>query len=542
MTRLLNKPSPIALLNRTDPLMKGLVCASALNEPGGVSRNLVSHGLLVGTPAAGGLATNLTSGHEPWYNGLGSGYTFVLWHSGITLGSWEALLAISDGTLAWQRYSTSNYFKCYHNGSGQTMSNFLLSEIVNPALLVCLWDGAQMRAYVDAVQVGSVAMAADPKTNSTSSTLTIGGSCTVHQFLVYDRALSTDEIQRLSREPLALFKEASAWPPVLVAGSVTHDLAGSIGVATQLSAAVKVTRCIAGATGDVSSLSAALRLDRAISGSCSAQANLAASLSTTGTVTLAGSVSAMSLASGSLTVTSSQPEATQPSEMDWLSEALFHGATASAFQLGTVLSGGWFWMRRDECMAVYRGPSMAQVDFDNVLCVVMRECRQIVLPDYLQHEPNTRYCYVVRCFNPSGHSERTLGAAVVIRFDAAGQLVEPMPNDLFGLRADPVADHKVRLAWFYCPLDHEAEPEVFRIYTDNGAGQIDFETPMASLLYEGRKLYCYRTQGLPDGLYRFAVVAERQGQADRVCLSSVRCPIRSRCPEGVTILDAEAIS
>ena len=250
----------------------------------------------------------------------------------------------------------------------------------------------------------------------------------------------------------------------------------------------------------------------------------------------------MSLVSGSLTVTSLQPEATQPSEMDWLSEALFHGATASAFQLGTVLSGGWFWMRPDACMAIYRGPSIAQVDFDNVLCVVPRECRQIVLPDSLEHEPGVSYCYVVRCFNPSGHSERTLAAAVVVRFDAEGQLVELMPNDVFGLSADPAADHKVRLAWIYCPLDQQEEPEVFRIYTDNGTGQIEFETPMASIPFEGRRFYCYQTQGLPDGLYRFAIVAERQGQTERASVSFDSCPIRSCCPEGMTILDVEAIS
>lgn len=541
MMCLLNQPSPIVLLNRTDPLMQGLLCASALNEPGGVSQNVLRHGLLIGTPAAGGLATDITSGHESWYNSLDSGYSFVLWHSGIALDAWESLFGIGDGTLSWQRYSSSEYFKNYHNGSGRAMPSFLLSEIADPGMLVCLWDGTQMRAYVDAVEAGTADMAVLPKTTSTTSTLTIGGSCTVYRLLVYDRALSPGEIQRLYREPLALFGEASRWPAVVAVGAVTHDLAGSIGATASLSASVKVTRRLGGCVDAVGSLASALHIDRAISGSCSAQATLAASLSTTGTVTLGGSISATSSASGSLTVTSSPPEVSWPSDMDWLDEALFHGATASAFQLGTVLSGGWFWMRHDACMAIYRGPSIAQVDFDNVLCVVPGECRRIVLPGSLEHEPNTAYCYVVRCFNTTGHSERTLGATVVVRFDAHGQLAEPTPNALFSLRADPVAGYKVRLAWFYCPLDQQAEPEVFRIYTDNGTGQIDFATPIASVPYEGRRFYCYRTQGLSDRWYRFAVGAETQDQAERASVSVVRCPIRSGYPEGVTVLSAEAI-
>ena len=541
MTLLLNKPAPVAALHRTDPLAKGMVCAAALNEPGGASRNLAGSGLLVGTPAAGGLATAITATHEPWYKNFGSGYTFCLWHSGMSLDAWGVLFSVGDGTIAWVQHSSYGWFKVYHNGSGVQISDFLVSEVADPGMLVCGWSGSQMRAYVNGSEVGDAALAMPPKTDSTTSTLSIGGSCTVYLFLAYDRMLTVTEIQRLCREPLALFEEAGCWPPVVAAGGTTHDLAGEVGSLIQLSATLKIARCFSGGIATSGSLTSTLRVGRAVSGVCTAQTNVTASLSTSGTMTFGGIVSATSSASAVLKVTPLASEVTLANEMDWLDAALFHGATASAFQFGTTLTGGWFWMRHEECMGIYRGVSLAQVDFSNVLCVVPHGTQQIVLPDYLDHAPDSGYCYVIRGFNICGHSERTLAAAVMVHFDADGQFVEPMPNGVFGLKADPVAGSRVRLAWFYSPLDQHVEPEVFRIYADNGTGQIDLDTPMAMMPYEGRRFYQCQTEPLSEGLYQFAVVAGRQDRAGRVFLSNVICPIQSHCPEGATVVAAEAI-
>jgi len=182
------------------------------------------------------------------------------------------------------------------------------------------------------------------------------------------------------------------------------------------------------------------------------------------------------------------------------------------------------------------------VDFDNILCLANGDTQEIALPDYLEHEPNTSYCYVVRRFNACGYSEQTVAAAVAVRLDEDGQLAAPAPNGVFGLKADLVTGHRIQLVWFYCPLDQQAEPEVFRIHTDNGVGQIDFETPIATVPYEGRKFYQYRTGALPDGLYRFSVATERDDQIGQVYLLPWSCPIRSHDLEGVTVLTAEAIS
>jgi hypothetical protein len=283
-------------------------------------------------------------------------------------------------------------------------------------------------------------------------------------------------------------------------------------------------------------------MERAVAGVSVIQTNLAAALSTSGTVSLAGGASAVSGASAALAVTSSQSETAMTSELDWLDEALFFGATASAFQLGTVLSGGWFWMRQAECVAIYRGPSPARVDFDNVLAVTKRGSQQIVLPDFLTHDPNARYCYVARSFNVCGYSEQTMSAAAIVCFDAEGRLVPPAPNGVFGLRAELLSGSKIQLVWSYCPIDQQAEPDIFQVYTDGGAGQVDFETPLASLPYAGCRFYRCITDSLSEGVYRFAVAAVSRGRVVQGAPSFVCCPVGRCCPESVTILAAEVMS
>ena len=309
MMYLPNRPIPAALLDRADPLARGLVCATMMNEPGGASGNLANAGLLIGTPAAGGLATNVTGIHQPWHNRFGSGYTLALWHSGITLSIYGALFYLGDNTLHWQRDGLNGYLRVSHNGVTQSMSDLLTSDIADPGLLVCLWDGNQLHAYIDGLEVGSAAMTTAPKTISATSALTIGGACTVHQFLAYDRALSATEIKRLYADSGAPFVEANLWPAVLVAPAVTHDLRGSVRASTQLSATLRAARRIAGSSEVTTSTASVLRVIKCVLGSSAASVELGASLSVNGVLVLTGSLTASSSASGVLSLTSRVPNA-----------------------------------------------------------------------------------------------------------------------------------------------------------------------------------------------------------------------------------------
>lgn len=220
-------------------------------------------------------------------------------------------------------------------------------------------------------------------------------------------------------------------------------------------------------------------------------------------VPLAGSASSQSAASATLRSTQSSPQ----TQLPWLRDALFSGMSAGAFRLGTTLSLGWFWSRVTGCSALYRGPSLEEVDFDNALTVTERNACEISPPAYIAHDGGSACVYLVRRFNECGYQERTLAASVRVRLDSDGELEAPRPNKVFILRAEQVEGGGVRLAWFYCPLDQGSEPARFNVYYDGGTGRIDFENALATIPYQGRKYYSYVTAPLAAGRYTFAVSA-----------------------------------
>jgi len=229
-----------------------------------------------------------------------------------------------------------------------------------------------------------------------------------------------------------------------------------------------------------------------------------------------------------------------PVERQWLVEALFDGMTANAFKLSTVLTGGWFWMRRSGCSALYRGPGMEQIDFANILAVAEQDAGSISPPDYIPHHNPSTYFYVVRRFNNCGYQERTLAAAVKVAIDANGNLVEPQPNNIFACRVDQVDGNKIQLIWFYCPLEQKSQPVYFKIYYDSGLGQIDYENPIATISYQGRKFYSYQSVALATGRYLFAIRAEDAAGIENNSLAQLGIQISTQSPDAIEILNAEA--
>ena len=228
-------------------------------------------------------------------------------------------------------------------------------------------------------------------------------------------------------------------------------------------------------------------------------------------------------------------------EITFLKEALFSGMTANAFKLGTVLTLGWFWPRVDGCSVLYRGGSVATIDFDNILDVAALEAGQISPPSYVAHSNNSTQFYLVRKVNGCGYLERTLKAAVKITIDAQGNLAVPEPNSIFDATITQTDADKAKIVWYYCPLDQNSEPTCFNIYYDSGTGQIDYENPIATINYAGRKFYSYTTDSLDADEYIFAVKAQ---DADGVEDSSLGCSeiqINPLTPDAIEILSTSVI-
>ena len=255
------------------------------------------------------------------------------------------------------------------------------------------------------------------------------------------------------------------------------------------------------------------------------------------TISLAGSISSTSAASAHPESVISSPAIKQ----GWLTDALFNGMAANAFKLSTTLYLGWFWARVAGCSILYRGSGMEQIDFSNILAVAENDADEILPPAYLQHQSNSTHFYILRRFNRCGDQELTLAAAARVSFDAGGELAKPQPNRIFASRGEQADANKVRLVWFYCPLEQESPPVRFNVYSDNRTGQIDFENPIAVIDYRGPKFYSYLSDILEPGRYRFTIRAEDAAGTENGSSSHLTIELAGAGPDAIEILQAQTV-
>ena len=258
---------------------------------------------------------------------------------------------------------------------------------------------------------------------------------------------------------------------------------------------------------------------------------------TTATVSLAGYVSAISAGSAALTLISYEPHV----ELNWLRDALFNGMTSNAFKLGITLSLGWFWIRITGCSVLYRGPGIGEIDFDTVLAVVETNACEISPPDYLPHENSSTYFYLIRQYNHCGYQEHTLSASAKVSLDTDRDLDKPKPNKIFAARAEQIDTDKVRLTWFYCPLEQDSNPACFNIYYDSRTGQIDYENPLAVIRYKGQKFYSYESGQLEPGRYLFAIRTKNADGNENSSSACIVIELSAKEPDEINILQAKTI-
>ncbi|MHC4156504.1 MAG: hypothetical protein ACYST6_16520 [Planctomycetota bacterium] len=228
-------------------------------------------------------------------------------------------------------------------------------------------------------------------------------------------------------------------------------------------------------------------------------------------------------------------------ETQFLRDALFTGMTANAFKLGTASTLGWFWPRVAGCSVLYRGERMDEINFGNVLAVADLGSVQISPPSYLQHGADSTCFYVVRRVNYCGYLEHTLLAALKVLIDTEGDLAQPRPNGILDVKADQVDGSRIRLVWFYCPLYQELPPALFKVYFDNGTGQIDYEDAIASVSCIGQRYYCFETELLNPGDYLFCVRAEDTAGEEGSSSALMKVQLDTTSPGTMDILSVEVI-
>jgi hypothetical protein len=226
-------------------------------------------------------------------------------------------------------------------------------------------------------------------------------------------------------------------------------------------------------------------------------------------------------------------------EMLWQKDALFAGMTTDAFKLGTVLSLGWFWMRRAGCCALFRAADMETINSANILLVAEQNMQTVSPPNYLPHSSDSTYFYLVRNYNIFGRQERTLLAAAKVKIDSDGELAPPQPNKIFAWAAKQVNGNKVQLAWFYCVLEQKSQPIRFKIYSDNGTGQIDYENPLTTIAYKGRRFYSYQCDASGQAANLFAIRAENATGIQDNSLAIISIQICTQVPDPADIISIQ---
>ncbi len=222
-------------------------------------------------------------------------------------------------------------------------------------------------------------------------------------------------------------------------------------------------------------------------------------------------------------------------------DSLFEGDSANGVKLCMGLTGGDFWAKLAGCQNLHRGASGYDIDFDAILASREIDKVSITVPSFAGHQADSSYVYVLRRTNGCGDEEWTFAAAVKVGFDANGDLVSPTCNDVFSLTVEQIKGPRVRLVWYYCPLDEGVACDNFNIYWDNGTGLIDYETELGSIDYTGPRYYGFETGVLSEDKYQFCVRGVMKNGQENGDLGKVRIQIRDALPAAVEVLKAQTI-
>ncbi len=190
--------------------------------------------------------------------------------------------------------------------------------------------------------------------------------------------------------------------------------------------------------------------------------------------------------------------------------ALFAGQTREGFLLSTALTLGWFWSRRKITTVLFRKASIQSPDSGDAITVANEDADMIATPEWIEHAHRTSYVYLIRRFSRTGRLEKTTHASAKTFFNQQGDLTEPVPNRIFAVTAHIEKPNTVSLLWFYSPLDQKTKPTGFNIYSNEGTGDINFQEPVISVLYKGRKFYKTQRTVEPGKKVRLAVTAKTQ--------------------------------
>ncbi len=557
------KPIRGVQLNRTHPLTKALIGCWLFNEGSGdrlsdLSGNRGPGTLVNGASWTAGLRGSVvdceSAGSE--YTDLGSG-AFVEGLPAVSVSMWANIRStavvqrlVSQLNCVELYWSTNNYvYFGVRNDSHVLVIGYF--NCFTPAAgdwhhFVGTYDGAKVRIFVDCV-LGSGIGSQTGNTDASGYNLYVARRATTYAnlqsdgLLVWKRALTLAEVTTLYRDPFAMFEQRTT-PNVLhiMAGEIVC-VTGTASAQSGASGSIQAGRGISASVAGHTTVTALGKVIRRAAGGTTAITDITASLQRT--FRISGQVNTVAYSSVVLTTGfwDLWVGGTLAVDRAWLREALYNAMTANSYKLTTVLTLGWFWLRVAGCAVLHHGPGMDAIDVTNILTVANIDSCTIAPPKYVPHKDSSTCFYVLRRFNKCGYPERTLGAAARVSIDMFGNLEKPRPNKIFHTASVKEDGKQLLLTWFYCPIGQKSQPVHFKIYYDDGTGEIDYESPVCTVDYRGRRFYSYRSATLSTGRHAFVIKAVDAEGVEDTSSKRLRIRLQEDNPEAVKILVGEVI-
>jgi hypothetical protein len=185
-------------------------------------------------------------------------------------------------------------------------------------------------------------------------------------------------------------------------------------------------------------------------------------------------------------------------------DSVFGGDSANGIKLCMGLAEGDFWTRYSGTQVLYEGSDDTNINFNKIIAASNINASSLQIP---AGEPSSSMLYVVRRINCCGIEEETISAAVKVAFDAVGNLIEHTCNKVFTASFEQIDENRVLLKWFYQPINQAKKIGGFKIYSDSGTGEINYQNPIGTVDYIGRKFYQFIAGKLVGDRFKFSIRA-----------------------------------
>lgn len=213
-------------------------------------------------------------------------------------------------------------------------------------------------------------------------------------------------------------------------------------------------------------------------------------------------------------------------------DSLFNGDSAKGIKLCLGLTEGDFWTRTAGAQILYKGQSIDDAETAGIEDVSnVNEKFEIA-----GGRPSSRWFYIVRRVNCCGIEEQTLKATVIVELDNSGNLVTQSCNKIFNVSAKQIEGNKILLKWFYQPIHQVGKIKSFKIYNDNGNGTIDYQNPIGSVNYIGRRFYQFLTNVLTGSDYKFSIRAIAEDDSNDEFKGQIKIGLNKQPPESVLMI------